>query len=145
MTWWAIPALNTFGLAKKLCFYRTHLTSFWLLYSGTQNHLMQLVCRILATLLMNNGNSLNPCCLSYYLPRSKHRPSNWTKQEIFNGILYQLKNGCNWCDLPRNLPPDSTVYWHYKQWRAAGVFEQLMSVLHKQVREQVKKSRSGQP
>jgi transposase len=22
-----------------------------------------------------------------------------------NGILYQLKNGCNWCDLPRDLPP----------------------------------------
>ncbi len=43
----------------------------------------------------------------------------------------------------RDLPPYSTVYWHYKRWRAAGVFEQLMSVLHRQVREQVKKNRSG--
>jgi hypothetical protein len=41
------------------------------------------------------------------------------------------------------LPPYSTVYWHYKQWRSAGVFEQLMSTLHEQVREQVKKSPSG--
>jgi transposase len=45
---------------------------------------------------------------------------------------------------PAYLPPYSTVYWHYKQWRAAGVIEQLMSVLHEQVREQVKKNRSGQ-
>jgi transposase len=53
--------------------------------------------------------------------------------------------GCNWCDLPRDLPPYSTVYWHYKRWRAAGVFEQLMRILHGQVREQVKKNRSGRP
>jgi transposase len=51
------------------------------------------------------------------------------------GLLYQLKNGCNWED----LPPYSTVYWHYKQWRSAGVIEKLMSTLHEQVREQVKK------
>ncbi len=31
------------------------------------------------------------------------------------------------------------VYWHYKQWREAGAIVQLMSVLHEQVREQVKK------
>jgi hypothetical protein len=28
------------------------------------------------------------------------RPSNWTKGEILDGIFYQLKNGCNWEDLP---------------------------------------------
>ncbi|WP_397443255.1 MULTISPECIES: transposase [unclassified Phormidium] len=33
------------------------------------------------------------------------------------GILYRLKNGCNWEDLTQDLPPYSTVYWHYKQWR----------------------------
>ena len=40
--------------------------------------------------------------------------------------LIQLKNGYNWEDLPRDLFPYSTVYWHYKQWRAAGSIEQLM-------------------
>jgi hypothetical protein len=33
-----------------------------------------------------------------------------------------------------------TVYWHYKQWRKAGAIEALMSALHGQVRQQVKKS-----
>ncbi|WP_442942510.1 transposase [Nostoc sp.] len=40
------------------------------------------------------------------LPTKKQtRPSNPTLREIFNGILYQLKNGCNWQDLPCILPP----------------------------------------
>jgi transposase len=38
------------------------------------------------------------------------RPLIWTKREIMNGVLYQLKNGCNWVDLPKDLPPYSTVF-----------------------------------
>ena len=79
--------------------------------------------------------------LSQLLPSKKRtRPTNWTKREILDGILYQLKNGFNWADLPKDLPPYSTVYWHYKQWRTADVFEALMRVLHGQVRTQVKKT-----
>jgi len=44
---------------------------------------------------------------------------------------------------PLDLPPYSTVYWHYKQWRELQVLEELMKVLHSQVRVQVKKNRSG--
>lgn len=78
------------------------------------------------------------------LPKKKRtRPTNWTTREILDGILYQLKNGCNWQDLPKDLPPYSTVYWHYQQWRDAGVIEKLMHLLHQQVRQQVKKSPSG--
>jgi transposase len=76
------------------------------------------------------------------LPKKKRtRPCDWSKRELIDGMLYQLKNGCNWKDLPKEFPPYSTVYWHYKQWRNAGVFEELMQVLHEQVREQVKKKR----
>ena len=78
------------------------------------------------------------------LPQKKRtRPPEWTPREILDGIFYQLKNGCNWADLPKDLPPYSTVYWHYKQWRAAGAIEKLMAVLHEQVRTQVKKSLNG--
>lgn len=78
------------------------------------------------------------------LPQKKRtRPCNWSQRSIVDGILYQLKNGCNWNDLPKDFPPYSTVYWHYKQWRDAGVFEELMRVLHEQMREHVKKNRNG--
>jgi transposase len=81
-----------------------------------------------------------PLLIQTLPPKKKTRPSNWTKREIMDGLLYQLKNGCNWEDLPQDLPPYSTVFWHYNQWRAAGVFEELMTILHGQVREQVKKN-----
>ena len=86
---------------------------------------------------------LEPLLPKLLPPKKQTRPSNWSKREILDGIFYQLKNGCNWQDLPKDLPPYSTVYWHYKQWREAGAIEKLMNVLHGQVREQVKKKPNG--
>lgn len=37
--------------------------------------------------------------------KQKTRPPKWTKRQILDGVFYQLKNGCNWCDLPSDLPP----------------------------------------
>ena len=71
-------------------------------------------------------------------------PTIWSKRYILDGIFYQLKNGCNWEDLPKDLPPYSTVFYHYNHWRKAGAIEGLMELLHGQVREQVKKKQSGQ-
>lgn len=80
------------------------------------------------------------------LPKKKRtKPPTWSKREILDGVLYQLKNGCNWCDLPAYLPPYSTVFWHYKQWREQGIIENIRDVLHEQVRQQVKKNPYGQP
>ncbi|MDJ0518212.1 MAG: transposase [Trichodesmium sp. MO_231.B1] len=32
--------------------------------------------------------------------KKKTCPTKWSKRQILDGILYQLKNGCNWSDLP---------------------------------------------
>ncbi|UKP00977.1 IS5 family transposase [Nostoc sp. UHCC 0870] len=70
------------------------------------------------------------------LPKKKlTRPPTWSKRQILDGIFYQLKNGCNWADLPKDLPPYSTVFWHYKQWRSDGLIEDIMEILHHRVRE----------
>lgn len=80
------------------------------------------------------------------LPQKKQtRPPVWSKRQILDGIFYQLKNGCNWCDLPRDLAPYSTVFWYYKQWRDAGVLDQILDTVHTKVREQAQKNRSGRP
>jgi transposase len=76
--------------------------------------------------------------------KKKTRPPKWTKRQILDGVFYQVKNGCNWCDLPKDLPPYSTVFWHYKQWRADGVLEAIMQALHAKVRQQAKKNQPGQ-
>lgn len=78
------------------------------------------------------------------LPQKKRtRPPRWTKREILDGVFYQLKNGCNWCDLPKDLPPYSTVFWHSLQWRSEGVLDEIVSTLPSQVRERAQKNRSG--
>ena len=82
---------------------------------------------------------LEPLLSAILLPKKQTRPSIWTKLELLDGVLYQLKNGSRSKDLPKDLPPYSTVYWHYKQWRAAGCIEKLMTLLHEATREQVKK------
>jgi len=66
------------------------------------------------------------------------------KQRNLGWCLLSTENGCNWCDLPRDLPPYSTVFWHFLQWRSDGIIEQMMIILHRQVREQVKKNKIGQ-
>lgn len=62
--------------------------------------------------------------------KQQTRPLIWSKRQILDGILYQLRSVCNWGDLPKDLTPDSTVYWHYKQWRATGGLDKMMAELH---------------
>ena len=74
------------------------------------------------------------------IPKKKRtRPPSWTKRQILDGILYRLKNGCNWRDMPRDLPPFSTVYRYYKEWKDDGAYILIMDALHAMLREQVKK------
>ena len=82
---------------------------------------------------------LEPLLPEILPPKQQTRPLEWSYRAIIDGILYRLKNGCNWANLPKDLPPYSTVYWHYKQWREAGALEQLMTTLHERVRGQVGK------
>ena len=86
---------------------------------------------------------LEPLLSEVLPPKKQTRPPTWTKRELMNGVLYQLKNGCTWQDLPKDLPPYSTVYRHYKQWRAAGSIEKLRALLHQDVREQAQKKENG--
>ncbi len=76
------------------------------------------------------------------LPKKKQtKPLKWTHREWVDAMLYHLKNGCNWVDLPKDFPPYSTVYWHYRQWKENGVFDKLMQHLHGDVREHIKKKK----
>jgi len=78
--------------------------------------------------------------LDELLPKKKQTcPHKWSNRLLFDAMLYQLKNGCHWAELPKEFPPYSTVYWHYKQWRALGVIDKLMVRLHESQRRRLKK------
>lgn len=50
--------------------------------------------------------------------RRKTRPPKYTHYDIFCGILYVLKTGCQWSALPSDYPPYHSVYTYFRQWSA---------------------------
>src|ERR1700684_3812164 len=55
-------------------------------------------------------------------------------REVFNGILYLLRTGCQWRLLPHDFPPWSTVHTWYRRWRRAGTWDRVKNALAPQVR-----------
>ncbi len=64
---------------------------------------------------------IEPLLMELLVKKKRTCPTKWTYREILDGVLYRLKNGCSWEDLPKDFPPYSTVYWHYKLWRESGL------------------------
>lgn len=80
------------------------------------------------------------------LPQKKQTPPpKWTKRQILDGIFYQFKNGCNWCDLPKDLPPYKGGVLALQAPREAGVIEQMMMTLRGKVRSGAKKTKVDNP
>jgi transposase len=50
---------------------------------------------------------------------------NYPSRELFNGIRYVIKTGCQWRMLPHDFPPWTAVYQQARRWHNAGVFEQI--------------------
>lgn len=67
-------------------------------------------------------------------PKTGGRRREVDLREVINGLLYLLYTGCSWAALPRDLPPSGTVYWYFRQWSAAGVWQELHAALRLQER-----------
>jgi putative transposase len=62
------------------------------------------------------------------------RPREVDLREVVNAILYLNRSGCQWDMLPHDLPPKSTVYDYFAQWRQDGTWQKLIDSLRRQVR-----------
>ena len=69
----------------------------------------------------------------------------WPLMEVVNAILYVLKNGCVWRDLPGDLPPWGTVYWYFGKWEADGTWQRASSCLNVSGRERAQKKPAPRP
>jgi transposase len=56
-------------------------------------------------------------------------------RDILNGILWVLRTGARWQDLPERYPPYQTCHRRFQEWVSAGVFEKLLRTLVKDVKE----------
>lgn len=75
--------------------------------------------------------------------RHKTKPRSHDHYDIFCGILYVLKTGCQWRALPSDYPPWRSVYSYYRQW-GAKPFEDKPSLLEQLLQERVEYERSTQ-
>jgi putative transposase len=66
-----------------------------------------------------------------------------SRREIVNGILYVLRSGCPWRLLPNDLPAWGTVYYYFRVWRIAGIWDQALEALRQQKRQ--KQGRDQEP
>ena len=57
---------------------------------------------------------------------TRGRPRTVDLQRIAAGVFYVLRTGLQWQALPREqFGPATTVYYYFRQWQDAGVFEEL--------------------
>lgn len=55
-------------------------------------------------------------------PRVPDRP-------VMNGILWVLRTGARWCDIPERFPPYQTCHRRFQEWVKAGVFRHILETL----------------
>ena len=69
-----------------------------------------------------------------FLPVIKTSPMKYSYLDILNGIFYVDKNGCTWRDIPGDLPPWKTCYYHFRKITKLGIWEKIKLELNKRVR-----------
>jgi transposase len=50
-------------------------------------------------------------------------------REILNGVLWILRSGARWCDLPARFPPYQTCHRRFQQWVKDGTLKKVLETL----------------
>ena len=61
------------------------------------------------------------------------------RRQVVNAVLYLVRTGCQWRQLPSEFPRWKSVYTVYRRWRISGLWQQIHDRLREQVRESVGK------
>jgi transposase len=63
------------------------------------------------------------------LPNKPRGVPRVNDRRVLNGILWVLRSGAPWRDLPDNFGPYTTCYNRFVRWRRAGVWTKIMNAL----------------
>jgi len=55
-------------------------------------------------------------------------------REVLNGVLWILRSGARWCDLPDRFPPYQTCHRRFQQWVKDGRLERVLETLAEDLR-----------
>ncbi|WP_424853622.1 IS5 family transposase [Streptomyces sp. SAI-170] len=66
--------------------------------------------------------------LKSFLPLGGARGGRWSDhRRVINGVLYRVRTGVQWRDLPERFGPWETVYKRHRRWSADGTWKMLLS------------------
>ncbi len=55
-------------------------------------------------------------------------------RECFHGIVYQLRNGIRWNDMPRQFPSGSTCWRRFDLWTRLGIWPRVHRIILEELR-----------
>ena len=67
-------------------------------------------------------------------PDGRDRPRR-DSRDVLNGILWVLRTGAPWRDLPERYPPYQTCHRRFQRWNEEGVLDEIFRALVKDLRE----------
>jgi len=63
------------------------------------------------------------------------RPRKYELRRVVDALLYVVKTGCQWRQLPSNFPPWLSVHQQFRAWRDDGTWERVNQALREQGRK----------
>lgn len=63
------------------------------------------------------------------------RPFKHSDQAIMEGVLWILKTGARWQDLPEKYPPYTTVYQRFRTWESKGIIRKVLKALARDLKK----------
>jgi transposase len=68
--------------------------------------------------------------------RADGRGRPWrNSRDVLNGILWVLRTGAPWRDLPERYPPYQTCHRRFQRWNEEGVLDEILGALLEDLRE----------
>ena len=55
-------------------------------------------------------------------------------REVLNGLLWILRSGARWCDLPERFPPYQTCHRRFQEWVSDGRLKRVLETLAEDLR-----------
>ena len=65
------------------------------------------------------------------------RKRNVDVRDVVNGLMYILSTGCQWREIPKDLPPRSTLFGYFELWDYDGTLDRIHHSVYVKCREAI--------
>ena len=57
------------------------------------------------------------------------------QRQMLNGIIYRMRSGCQWNQLPKELGDDSTIHRTFQRWEECELFPRIWALIQSRCEE----------